>query len=194
MQREYGRQIETLRRKNDKFFWTLSIVYTGSKTHDVSETGVCLRHTYTPWPDQLCCPEIVTSYWALQSRCRFLHNDGDGLQSPKRRVFLIKDRRWIMSKNFVTLTHHRHKPSELTKKKGCNRNSKANSWIQQLTICNILVTCSQRQLCHCLWLTSLRKYRRIVPRRHRRLSHAAINIFSNHTSRHDTNTITDHVI
>jgi hypothetical protein len=37
------------------------------------------------------------------------------LQSPKRCVFLIKTRRWIMSNNFVILTtHHRHKPSEFT--------------------------------------------------------------------------------
>jgi hypothetical protein len=45
----------------------------------------------------------------------FLPDDGDRLQSPKRRVFLIKDRRWLMSKKFVILTtHHRHKPSEFT--------------------------------------------------------------------------------
>jgi hypothetical protein len=55
-------------------------------------------------------------YWSQQSRCSCLPDDGDRLQSPKRRVFLIEDRRWIMSKKFVILTtHHRHKPSELTR-------------------------------------------------------------------------------
>jgi len=57
------------------------------------ETGVCLRHSFLP-------------------------DDGDRLQSPKRRVFFVKDRRWIMSKKFViSKTHYRHKSSEI--KLGC---------------------------------------------------------------------------
>jgi hypothetical protein len=56
-------------------------------------------------------------YWVEQSRY-LLPDNGDRLQSPKRRVFLIKNIRWIMSKKFVILTtHHRHKPSE------CNQTS-----------------------------------------------------------------------
>jgi hypothetical protein len=31
----------------------------------------------------------------------FLPDDGDRLQSPKRRIFLINDRRWIMSKSLI---------------------------------------------------------------------------------------------
>jgi hypothetical protein len=42
------------------------------------------------WPvtRDLNCPETGTSsiYWAQQSRCPFLPDDGDTLQSPKRRV------------------------------------------------------------------------------------------------------------
>jgi hypothetical protein len=38
-----------------------------------------------------------------QSRCPFLPDDGDRLQSPKRRVSFTKDIRWIMSRKFVTL-------------------------------------------------------------------------------------------
>jgi hypothetical protein len=46
------------------------------KTHNVSETGVCIR------------PETGTSsiYWPQQNRC-LLHDDRDRLQSPKRCVF-----------------------------------------------------------------------------------------------------------
>jgi hypothetical protein len=38
-------------------FWTLSIVYPWLKTHDISETGVCLRHqakkdTYSVGPNR----------------------------------------------------------------------------------------------------------------------------------------------
>jgi hypothetical protein len=60
------------------------------------------------------CPEIETSYfdWAHQSRHPpLLPDDGDRFQSPKRRVFLIIIRRWIISMKFVILTN-RHKPSE----------------------------------------------------------------------------------
>jgi hypothetical protein len=36
----------------------------------------------------------------------FLPNDGDRLQSPKRRVSFFKDRRWIMSRKFVISKIH----------------------------------------------------------------------------------------
>jgi hypothetical protein len=61
------------------------------------------------------CPEIETSSfdWADHSRYPpLLPDDGDRFQSPKRRVFLIIIRRWIMSMKFVILTNHRNKPSE----------------------------------------------------------------------------------
>jgi hypothetical protein len=51
------------------------------------------------------CPEIETSSfdWAHQTRYPpLLPDEGDRFQSPKRRVFLIIIRRWIMSIKFVT--------------------------------------------------------------------------------------------
>jgi hypothetical protein len=70
----------------------------------------------TNFVDIIHRPETGTSsiYRAQQNRC-LLPDDGDRLQSPKRRVSFIKDRRWIMSRKFVISTsHHRQKPSEFT--------------------------------------------------------------------------------
>jgi hypothetical protein len=79
------------------------------KTLDVSETGFRLRRQvkgHLFWLAQWIV--LVPIFGVL------LPDDGDKLQSPKRRVFLIKDIQWIKSKKFVVLTkHHRHKPSEI---------------------------------------------------------------------------------
>jgi hypothetical protein len=69
------------------------------------EWQTCPSLLYSLWPDHLCCPEIGTSsiYWAQQSRSPFyLMTETD---SCLRNVvcFLIKYRRWIMSKKFVIL-------------------------------------------------------------------------------------------
>jgi hypothetical protein len=66
------------------------------KTHDVSETGVCLRHQVKK--DTL----LGTMYRA---------------SSNLRPEIGTRDRRWIMSRKFVIpTTHHHHKPSEFTYK------------------------------------------------------------------------------
>jgi hypothetical protein len=59
----------------------------------------------------------ITTRWPPRIRKQSQVFFGDRLQSPKRRVSFIKDRRWIMSRKFViSTTHHRHKPSECTYK------------------------------------------------------------------------------
>jgi hypothetical protein len=80
----------------------------------LSSTCTC-PFVYIPWLDHLCCPEIGTSsiYWTQHSRCPFF--TWWWRRTANAVCFLIKGRRWIMSKKFVILTtHHRHKPSELT--------------------------------------------------------------------------------
>jgi hypothetical protein len=63
---------------------------------------------------------VIVRRWGLDlsigpNRVGVLPDDGNRLQSPKLRVFLIRDRQWMMSKKSVILTtRHRHKPSELS--------------------------------------------------------------------------------
>jgi hypothetical protein len=59
-------------------------------------------------------PEIGASSvdWTQQSR--FLPEDGDRVQPPKRCVFKTETRRWILSKSImVVLMYHRHKLLDL---------------------------------------------------------------------------------
>jgi hypothetical protein len=56
-----------------------------------------------------CCRNVVKGFWEIGTSSiycvLFLPHDADRLQSPKRRVSFIKDRRWIMSRKFVILSN-----------------------------------------------------------------------------------------
>jgi hypothetical protein len=71
------------------------------KTHDVSETGVSPSSGKKGTPTLL---GLALFIGPNRVGVHFLPDDGDRLQSPKRREFSIKDRRRITSKLFVIQT------------------------------------------------------------------------------------------
>jgi hypothetical protein len=90
---------------------------------DISIVLSLIKNTrcFGDWNTRMSPSSVIGRRWGLDLSIGpnrvgvLLPDDGDRLQSPKLRVFLIRDRRWIMSKKSVILTtRHRHKPSELS--------------------------------------------------------------------------------